>query len=118
MKILVLGGAGMVGRKFIERLAKQRSLAGRDIESITAQDVVATSAPPACAGPNPPFAFTAIASDLATAGEAERLIASRPDLILHLAAIVSARRKLISRRATASISMERARSSRRSGRRT
>jgi nucleoside-diphosphate-sugar epimerase len=89
MNILVLGGAGMVGRKFIQRIARQGSLAGRGIESVTAQDVVMAAAPPECAGPNPPFAFHAVASDLTEEGEAERLVAARPDLILHLAAIVS-----------------------------
>jgi nucleoside-diphosphate-sugar epimerase len=89
MRILVLGGAGMVGRKFIQRIAKEGSLAGRGIQSVTAQDVVMASPPAECAGPNPPFAFKAIASDLAAEGEAARLVAARPDLILHLAAIVS-----------------------------
>jgi nucleoside-diphosphate-sugar epimerase len=89
MNILVLGGAGMVGRKFIQRIAKEGSLAGRGIESVTAQDVVMASPPSECAGQNPPFAFKAVASDLTEEGEAARLVASRPDLILHLAAIVS-----------------------------
>jgi nucleoside-diphosphate-sugar epimerase len=89
MKILVLGGAGMVGRKFIQRIAKEGLLAGRGIQSVTAQDVVMASPPPECAGPNPPFAFHAVASDLTEEGEAARLVAARPDLILHLAAIVS-----------------------------
>jgi nucleoside-diphosphate-sugar epimerase len=89
MNILVLGGAGMVGRKFIQRIAKEGSLAGRGIASVTAQDVVMASPPPECAGPNAPFAFHAVASDLTQEGEAARLVAARPDLILHLAAIVS-----------------------------
>jgi nucleoside-diphosphate-sugar epimerase len=89
MNILVLGGAGMVGRKFIQRIAKEGSLNGRGIESVTAQDVVMASPPAECAGPNAPFAFKAVTSDLGDEGEAARLIAERPDLILHLAAIVS-----------------------------
>ncbi|MGL4728920.1 MAG: D-erythronate dehydrogenase, partial [Bosea sp. (in: a-proteobacteria)] len=89
MRILVLGGAGMVGRKFIARLAKDGHLGGKAIASITAQDVVMATAPPECAGPNPPFAFEAIASDISIEDEAAKLVASRPDLILHLAAIVS-----------------------------
>jgi nucleoside-diphosphate-sugar epimerase len=89
MRILVLGGAGMVGAKFIARLAKDRHLGGRGITHLTAQDIVMAAPPPECAGPHPPFDFEAIASDLAAEGEAERLVAARPELILHLAAIVS-----------------------------
>jgi D-erythronate 2-dehydrogenase len=89
MRILVLGGAGMVGRKFIARLAKDGHLGGKGIASVTAQDVVLAAAPPECDGPNPPFAFEVIVSDLSIDGEAARLVAARPDIILHLAAIVS-----------------------------
>ena len=84
MHILVLGGAGMVGRKFIERLARDGGLGGKPVTRVTAQDVVAAS-PPAAA----PFDFEAVVSDLSIAGEAEKLIATRPELIVHLAAIVS-----------------------------
>jgi nucleoside-diphosphate-sugar epimerase len=51
---------------------------------VTAQDVVAAQAPKGAA-----FAFDAIVSDLSVPGEAEKLIASRPELIVHLAAVVS-----------------------------
>jgi len=84
MHILVLGGAGMAGRKFIERLARDCELGGKTIAKVTAQDVVAAQAP---AGAR--FAFEAVVSDLATPGQAEVLIASRPELIVHLAAVVS-----------------------------
>lgn len=84
MHILVLGGAGMVGRKFIERLAHDGQLGGRTVDKVTAQDVIAAHAPAAT-----PFLFDAVVSDLANEGEAEGLIASRPDLIIHLAAVVS-----------------------------
>ena len=39
MHILVIGGAGMVGRKFIERLARDGGLGGKAIDKVTAQDV-------------------------------------------------------------------------------
>ncbi len=84
MHILVLGGAGMAGRKFIERLARDGQLGGKPIVKVTAQDVVAAQAPKGAA-----FAFDAIVSDLSVPGEAEKLIASRPELILPLAAVVS-----------------------------
>ena len=84
MHILVLGGAGMVGRKFIERLARDGQLGGKPVTRVTAQDVVVASPPPAA-----PFDFEAVISDLSLPGEAEKLIATRPELIVHLAAIVS-----------------------------
>jgi nucleoside-diphosphate-sugar epimerase len=66
-KILVIGAAGMIGRK----LARQ--LAG---EELILHDVV-------------PFDGASVVSDLSAPGEAEKLIASRPQLIFHLAAVVS-----------------------------
>jgi nucleoside-diphosphate-sugar epimerase len=84
MHILVLGGAGMVGRKFIERLARDGALGGKPVTRVTAQDVVVASPPPAS-----PFDFEAVVSDLSIEGEAEKLIATRPELIIHLAAVVS-----------------------------
>jgi nucleoside-diphosphate-sugar epimerase len=84
MHILVLGGAGMAGRKFIEYLTHSGELGGKPVTKVTAQDVVAAHAPAAT-----PFTFDAVVSDLANEGEAEQLIASRPEVIIHLAAIVS-----------------------------
>jgi len=84
MHILVLGGAGMAGRKLIERLARDGQIGGKTIAKVTAQDVVPAQAPAGAA-----FAFEAVISDLATPGQAEALIASRPELIVHLAAVVS-----------------------------
>ncbi len=84
MHILVLGAAGMVGRKFLERVARDGHLGGREITRATLHDVVMPTAP-AGAG----FPCEASASDFAEAGVSEALIRDRPDLIVHLAAIVS-----------------------------
>jgi len=84
MHILIFGAAGMVGRKFLERLARDGGLGGRIVTKVTAHDVVATAKPEGAG-----FAFEARAGDFATPGAAAALIADRPDLILHLAAIVS-----------------------------
>jgi nucleoside-diphosphate-sugar epimerase len=71
-RTLVIGAAGMIGRKLVERLSKD---AGGDL---VLHDVV-------------PFEsrHKAVVSDLSAAGEAEKLVAARPDLIFHLAAVVS-----------------------------
>jgi nucleoside-diphosphate-sugar epimerase len=84
MHILIIGAAGMVGRKLTERLVKDGSLGGREITRATLHDVVTPEKPA-----NAPFEVTALASDFSEPGEAEKLVAGRPDVIFHLAAIVS-----------------------------
>jgi nucleoside-diphosphate-sugar epimerase len=84
MHVLILGAAGMIGRKLTERLLKEQRIGSREISKLALHDVVAPQAPV-----NAPFPVNASASDFSLAGEAEKLVASRPDMIFHLAAIVS-----------------------------
>jgi D-erythronate 2-dehydrogenase len=84
MHILILGGGGMVGRKLAERLARDGHLGDREVTQVTLHDVVEPQAP---AGAR--FKVRTLTSDFARPGEAERLVAERPDVIFHLAAIVS-----------------------------
>jgi nucleoside-diphosphate-sugar epimerase len=84
MHILVLGAAGMVGRKFLERVARDGGIGGAAVTRATLHDVV-MPAPPAGAA----FPCACSASDLSAPGEPARLVSERPDLIVHLAAIVS-----------------------------
>ena len=84
MNILIFGAAGMVGRKLTERLAKDGRLGGREIAKVTLHDVVEPQAPP-----DAPFEVRTVSSDFAEPGEAAKLVAERPDVIFHLAAIVS-----------------------------
>jgi nucleoside-diphosphate-sugar epimerase len=83
-RVLIIGAAGMIGRKLTERLAKDGGVQGEEIGELTQHDVIASPAPAGA-----PFRVKSIASDLSAPGEAEKLIAERPDLIFHLAAIVS-----------------------------
>jgi nucleoside-diphosphate-sugar epimerase len=85
MDILVTGAAGMIGRKLLERLARDGGVGGRPIGRVVLQDVVAAE-PPAGA----PFVCETVVSDFAAPGEAARLVAQRPELVIHLAAVVSA----------------------------
>jgi D-erythronate 2-dehydrogenase len=89
MKTLVIGGAGMLGRKLAERLAAEGHIGGKAITSLTLHDVVAAAKP---AGS--PFPVDIVTGDLSAPGEAEKLVAGRPDLIFHLAAIVSGEAEL------------------------
>jgi D-erythronate 2-dehydrogenase len=84
MKVLVIGAAGMVGRKFVEKLARTGTLAGRKVSRLTMADVIVPAAPAAA-----PFEVDTVACDLSAPATAESLVANRPDFIFHLAAIVS-----------------------------
>ena len=84
MRILITGAAGMVGRKLTERLAKDGQLAGRAITALDLHDV----APPA-SQEIPGVAVSTLTGDLADEGAPAALIMSKPDVIFHLAGIVS-----------------------------
>jgi D-erythronate 2-dehydrogenase len=84
VKILVAGAAGMIGRKLTERLAKDGAVGAQPVAELALHDVVPPP-PPARA----PFAIRIVTSDLSAPGEAEKLVAGRPDLVFHLAAVVS-----------------------------
>src|SRR4051795_76801 len=88
MQVLVIGAAGMVGRKLIERLAREGRLGERTIAHLTAADVVEPEVVAACRGC--PFPMKSAVGDFSEPGGAEKLVAGRPDVIFHLAAIVSA----------------------------
>src|ERR1700681_1461550 len=79
----------MVGRKLVELLLRDGHLGKRDIARMTLQDVVAP-ARPASTG----FPVDIVAGDFAVAGFAEKLVADRPDVVFHLAAIVSGEAEL------------------------
>ena len=84
MNILVIGGGGMVGVKLINRLARDGNFGDAAITKIIRQDVVLPPPPPASS-----FPIETLIGDLSTPGEAEKLVALTPDVIFHLAAIVS-----------------------------
>src|SRR5262245_10196374 len=84
MNILIVGGAGMIGRKLAERLARDGALGGRAISSMTLYDAVEGEMPG-----NAKVPVKIVTGDLPAAGEAAKLVAGRPDVIFHLAAIVS-----------------------------
>ncbi len=84
MKVLIIGGAGMVGRKLAERLAKDGKLGGKPISSLSLYDVVPPQRPAGA-----PFPVEISTGDLPAPGETDKLVANKPDVIFHLAAIVS-----------------------------
>src|SRR5215468_5090974 len=84
MHALILGAAGMVGRKLIDRLVRDGGLNGKAIERLTLADVVSPEKPAGFTG-----AVETVTMDLSAPGGAEKVVAARPDVIFHLAAIVS-----------------------------
>jgi nucleoside-diphosphate-sugar epimerase len=84
MHVLILGAAGMVGRKLVDRLVRDGGLAGRSIARVTLADVVSPEKPAGFAG-----AVETVTMDISAPGEADKVVAARPDVIFHLAAVVS-----------------------------
>jgi nucleoside-diphosphate-sugar epimerase len=89
LHVLILGAAGMVGRKLSERLLRDGRLGKREISRMTLHDVVAPTKPADAAIP-----ISIVTSDFADPGTAAPLVAHRPDVIFHLAAIVSGEAEL------------------------
>jgi nucleoside-diphosphate-sugar epimerase len=89
MHILITGAAGMIGRKLTERLVNDGSLNAREIAKLTLIDIVAPAKPVGFSGE-----LALAAADLADSGAADKAISGRPDVIFHLAAIVSGEAEL------------------------
>jgi D-erythronate 2-dehydrogenase len=89
MHILITGAAGMIGRKLTARLAGSGGLNGQPIEKLTLIDVVAPHKPDGFAGK-----AVSAAADIADETAARAAVAGRPDVIFHLAGVVSAEAEL------------------------
>src|SRR5215212_3290498 len=84
MHILITGAAGMIGRKLTGQLIVDRALNGQPIEKLTLMDIVA---------PTRPAGFSdrvkVRTGDLADPAIAMKAVSERPDVIFHLAGVVS-----------------------------
>ncbi len=88
MHILITGAAGMIGRKLTARLVKDGKLNGQNIDRLTLIDVVA---------PEKPAGFAAVevsTSDLSDRGSSVKAIVGKPEMIFHLAGVVSGEAEL------------------------
>ena len=84
MRILVTGAAGMIGRKLVERLARDGRLRGEAITALDLHDIVAADLV------SIPQAETSVfVGDIASADTVDMLVSRRPDVVFHLAGIVS-----------------------------
>lgn len=84
MHALILGAAGMIGRRLVDALVTDGRVGGEPLTALTLLDVVPPAAPEGFSGP-----VRAEAADLTAPGAAEAAIAERPGVIFHLAAVVS-----------------------------
>src|SRR6185503_26616 len=84
MHILMTGAAGMIGRKLTARLVKDGKLNGKQIDRLTLTDVVPPEKPQGLKG-----TVEATTSDLSAPGAAAKAVAGKPDVIFHLAGVVS-----------------------------
>ncbi len=84
MRVLMTGAAGMIGRKLTQRLVADGGLSGQPIEELVLHDIVEPTAPEM-----PGAKMTVLTGDLAGQGAAERLVAAKPDIVFHLAGVVS-----------------------------
>jgi nucleoside-diphosphate-sugar epimerase len=83
MRVLILGGGGMVGQKLANRLAGEELAGTARISELVLYDVAPAKMPPAG------FPVRTLVGNMADAGEAERLAEIKADIIFHLASIVS-----------------------------
>jgi D-erythronate 2-dehydrogenase len=84
MKIAVIGAAGMLGTGLVRKLAQAGRIGGTEISVLSRHDAMLSGPPPSSS-----FPIDTHITDLSAPGGADAVIASRPDLIFHLAAIVS-----------------------------
>ena len=89
MHILITGAAGMIGRKLVARLVDAGALNDRPIERLTLIDVSAPQKPEKFTG-----RVVTAAADIADPAAARAAVSGRPDVIFHLAAVVSGEAEL------------------------
>lgn len=84
MHILITGAAGMIGRKLTARLIKDGQLNRQNIDRLTLIDIVASEKPAGFAG-----AVEVLTSDLFDRGSSVKAVVGKPEMIFHLAGVVS-----------------------------
>jgi D-erythronate 2-dehydrogenase len=83
MHAMIIGAAGMLGQKLLKQLLADGHVLRRELTRLSLVDLVAPSAPESS------LIVTTHVVDLSDKEEADIVVSSRPDVIFHLAAIVS-----------------------------
>jgi D-erythronate 2-dehydrogenase len=89
MHIAITGAAGMIGRKLTAHLVEMGALDGRQIAALTLTDIDVPPRPARFAG-----RIATMAADIADPAASRAIIDCRPDVIFHLAAVVSGEAEL------------------------
>ena len=84
MKILIMGGAGMIGQKLLNLILKKEEINNEKISEITLFDIIDAPYPQ-----DTNILINSTSGDISDEKVSKNLISSRPDIIFHLAAIVS-----------------------------
>ena len=84
MHVLIIGAAGMIGRKLVDAISRTGKLGAGPVTSLTLTDAIKPEIPVDFTGD-----VSSLALDISDPGTAPQLLAGRPDVIVHLAAIVS-----------------------------
>lgn len=84
MRVVVTGAGGFIGRRFVERIVADGEIGGRAVTHLTQTDLAPPKSPE-----DAPFPIVSIGGDLATEGEADRLLSAHHDLVVHLATLAS-----------------------------
>ena len=84
MEVLILGAAGMVGQKLLNKLIIKKSINGKEIKKFKLFDIVKAPFPN-----DVNFEVEIITGDISKKEISEKLVSSKPEIIFHLAAIVS-----------------------------
>ncbi|WP_321344710.1 D-erythronate dehydrogenase [Breoghania sp.] len=83
---LILGAAGMVGARLAAKVAGSGAIGGRKLDRLTLVDIVEPGTPAAIADG---LAVRTMAVDISNPDTAETIVGMKPDIIVHLAAVVS-----------------------------
>ncbi|MCR9135959.1 MAG: SDR family oxidoreductase [Alphaproteobacteria bacterium] len=83
MHVLILGAAGMVGRKLVQQLSAVKTIGGREITAMTLFDMVDAQKPEAA------WPVSIRSGDIAERSDIDSLLVHKPDVIFHLAGVVS-----------------------------
>jgi D-erythronate 2-dehydrogenase len=84
MHIMILGAAGMVGRKLTQHLTSVGHLGGKELSALSLVDLVEPERPPGFS-----VNVSVAVADLSAPGVAADCLSARPDVIFQLAAVVS-----------------------------
>ena len=84
MEVLILGGAGMVGQKLLKKIIEKKYINGKSVSKIKLFDIVEAVYPE-----NTGIEIETITGDISKPETSINLVESKPDIIFHLAAIVS-----------------------------